>query len=188
MVLAVAGYALMVVFFGLEFFIRKETQAKLIKAGPSDRGTTILIAIAYNTSVLLSPLLNYLGIGRVPQPGWVGPEGIGLMTLGLGVRLWAMLTLGQFYTRTLRITDGQPIVEGGPYRVIRHPGYLGTLLIWVGLPLALSNWLSATLVTILMAVAYRTRIRAEEAMLLEAFGDEYLHYMERTARFLPFIL
>jgi protein-S-isoprenylcysteine O-methyltransferase Ste14 len=56
------------------------------------------------------------------------------------------------------------------------------------LPLALSNWLSAVLVTAAIAVAYRARIPAEEGMLIESFGDEYRRYMQRTARLLPFIL
>ena len=45
-------------------------------------------------------------------------------------------------------------MQSGPYRLIRHPGYLGTLLFWIGLPLALANWIALLLVMLLMVVAY----------------------------------
>src|SRR5258708_1479204 len=58
------------------------------------------------------------------------------MIIGLTLRVWAAQVLGRFYTRTLRTTDKQRIVQSGPYHLIRHPGYLGTILIWIGAGLA----------------------------------------------------
>jgi protein-S-isoprenylcysteine O-methyltransferase Ste14 len=188
MATAIVAYLLMAGFFGLEFLARKRTLAKSVKTGPSVRGTTILLGIANTTSTLFSLLFNLFRVGDFPQRTFIAPLGIVMMVLGLSVRLWAILTLGQFYTRTLRVSEGQQILEEGPYRLIRHPGYLGTLLTWVGLPLALSNWLSAILVTAMIAVAFHSRIRAEEAMLIDAFGDQYRRYIQRTSRLLPFIL
>jgi protein-S-isoprenylcysteine O-methyltransferase Ste14 len=124
----IAGYLLMVAFFGLEFLARRSAPDRPFKAGPSTRGTTILLGIANTTSTLLSPLFKHLHVGRFSPGTLVAPLGIALMGLGLGVRLWAMLTLGQFYTRTLRVSEGQHVVEQGPYRLIRHPGYVGTML------------------------------------------------------------
>jgi len=40
--------------------------------------------------------------------------------------------LGRFFTRTLRVTGEQRVVSDGPYRVVRHPGYLGDILMWTG--------------------------------------------------------
>jgi protein-S-isoprenylcysteine O-methyltransferase Ste14 len=185
---AILGYSLMAAFFGLEILGRRPNRARSFKAGPATRGTAVLLGFANTTSTLLSPLLNFLRIGRVSRRARTAPFGIGLMVLGLSLRLWAMLTLGPFYTRTLRVSKGQHVLERGPYRWIRHPGYLGTLLTWVGLPLALSNWLSAILVAAMIAAAYRIRIPAEEEMLIESFGDRYRRYMLKTNRFLPFIL
>ncbi len=58
--------------------------------------------------------------------------GLVIMLLGLGLRVWSMRVLGAYYSRTLRVTDTQVIVTQGPYRIVRHPGYLGTILLWVG--------------------------------------------------------
>jgi protein-S-isoprenylcysteine O-methyltransferase Ste14 len=187
MVYAIIGYLLMAAFFGLEFFARQAAPDRTFKVGPQTRGTTILLGTANTMSTLISPLLNYVRVGRLPQGTLIAPLGLTLMVLGLSIRLWAILTLGDYYTYTLRVSEGQHLVDEGPYRAIRHPGYLGTLLTWIGLPLALSNWLSATLVTAAIVLAYRARIPAEEEMLIESFGDEYRDYMQRTARLLPFI-
>ncbi len=184
---AVVGYLLIVGFFALEFFVRRGSEARSLDAGATDRGTTVLIGLAYTVSIVLSPLLNFLGLGRRSGAGIAPAIGIGMMVLGLGVRIWAMLTLGGFYTRTLKVSHGQTIVDGGPYRLVRHPGYLGTLLTWIGLPLTLANWLCALIVGMMMAVAYWNRMLAEESMLVEAFGEEYRQYMRRTRRLVPFI-
>jgi len=46
-----------------------------------------------------------------------------------------MRTLGASYSRTLRTDDAQRVVDDGPYRLIRHPGYAGSLLVWSGFAL-----------------------------------------------------
>ena len=106
---------------------------------------------------------------------------------GIGVRLWAMRTLGHFYTRTLRVSEEQSIVTQGPYRFIRHPGYLGTFLVWVGLGIAATNWIAAALVTLLLFLAYHHRMNVEEAMLVEVFEEGYRAYQKRTWRLLPLV-
>jgi protein-S-isoprenylcysteine O-methyltransferase Ste14 len=78
-------------------------------------------------------------------------------------------------------------MQEGPYHVVRHPGYLGTLLVWLGAATALANWVIVTVVSIVILRAYRTRIETEERMLLDVFGDEYRSYLSRTWRLVPFL-
>ena len=63
-------------------------------------------------------------------PPSVAAAGVVLQLTGIGIRAWSMRTLGRAYTRTLRTEGGQPVIDDGPYRLVRHPGYLGSLLIW----------------------------------------------------------
>ena len=74
-----------------------------------------------------------------------------------------MLTLGEFFTRTLAILPDQHVVSVGPYRVIRHPGYLAQIVVvTTGCALASLNvWLVALIGPLLLAV-YAYRIEAEE--------------------------
>jgi len=64
-----------------------------------------------------------------------------VMLAAIGLRMWAAMTLGRFYTRTLRTAPDQIVVRDGPYRFVRHPGYLGTLLMWTAFGLSTRDWL-----------------------------------------------
>jgi protein-S-isoprenylcysteine O-methyltransferase Ste14 len=109
------------------------------------------------------------------------------MVLGLVLRGWATRVLGASYTQMLRVAADQQVVQQGPYQVIRHPGYLGTLLVWLGAAVALADWAIVSVVSIVMLHAYRKRMEAEERMLLDTFGDEYRTYTSRTRRLVPFL-
>ncbi len=75
----------------------------------------------------------------------------------------------------------------GPHEYVRHPCYLGVILLWVGAGLATVNWIAAALVTLTFVAAYRYRINAEERMLVASFGEQYVAYKEHTWRLLPFV-
>jgi protein-S-isoprenylcysteine O-methyltransferase len=113
--------------------------------------------------------------------------GAALAFAGLGLRWWAMLVLGRFYTRTLTTTPEQPVVTRGPYRWVRHPGYLGSLLTWLGGAAASGNVLVVALALALLLWAYARRIVAEEAMLVESQGAAYADYQRQTWRLVPFL-
>ena len=186
MIVRVLSYLLLGAFFGLERLLRRGEEARRIESGPSDRRSTLLIGIAFNLATVVALLLDRRRIGRVERR-WVGVAGIATMVAGLALCVWAMRTLGEFYTRTLLVTSGQRIVDRGPYRLVRHPGYLGTILVWVGAALATANWVATAAVGLLLLVAYGYRIGAEEAMLVESFDDDYRDYMARTRRLVPWL-
>lgn len=181
-----AAVLILIAFFALERVLRRGAEARSLVAGPFDRGTTRGIGAAFGLSILavvLSPVLNALGIGALPEAiGWIG---IALMLWGLALRVWAARVLGAAYTRTLRIAERQLLVRAGPYRVIRHPGYTGDLMMWLGAGLATRNVVAVIAIVLLMASAYAARIEAEEAMLVDVFGDEYRAYSRHTWRLLP---
>jgi protein-S-isoprenylcysteine O-methyltransferase len=109
------------------------------------------------------------------------------MVGGIALRAWSNRVLGEFYTRTLRTVEEQRLVREGPYRVLRHPGYLGCLLMWAGAGLATANWLAVVLIVSVTVAAYGFRIGAEERMLLGAFGGEYEQYRRGTWKLVPFL-
>lgn len=182
--LAVAG---LLAWLGYEIVLRRRTDRETTswQAGDSDRGSTLVLIVAYGLAVVLVTLLGLLGVGRVPVGArWVG---VAMMAVGLGVRAWGMAVLGRFYTRTLRVVGDQSVVTAGPYRLIRHPGYLGSLLVWTGFCLGTGNWVAFVVVAALMVGAYAWRIRAEERMLVAALGEAYASYQRRTARLVPYL-
>ena len=108
-----------------------------------------------------------------------------LAVAGIALRMWAILTLDRFFTFVVGIAADHRVVQHGPYRLLRHPGYAGALLTLLGVGLALSNWLSLLLIVAVPVLALGIRITVEEATLAGALGAEYLSYADRTARLIP---
>ena len=104
---------------------------------------------------------------------------------GIALRVWAILTLDRFFTFVVGIVPGQRVVQHGPYRILRHPGYAGALLALVGAGIVLANWLSLLVLVLVPTLVLSVRITVEEAALAGALGAEYLAYAGRTARLIP---
>ena len=189
MLTTLVAWSLLVSFLVLQRLMRGGEQARSLRAPPADRGSTRLLGAAFGLGLLtlaVAPVLNASGSGANLGPA-VGWAGVAVMVGGLAVRLWSQAVLGRYYTSTLRHAADQPVLASGPYRLVRHPGYAGMLLAWLGAGLATANWAAALALALLMVVAYSYRIAAEEAMLLGAFGDRYKQYMARTWRLVPYV-
>lgn len=98
-----------------------------------------------------------------------------------------MRILGRFFTRDVAAQAGQEVVQEGPYHLIRHPAYTGTLITLLGVGLALTNWASLIATLVVPLAGYLYRISVEERLLQEALGEPYRVYMQKTRRLIPFI-
>jgi protein-S-isoprenylcysteine O-methyltransferase Ste14 len=88
----------------------------------------------------------------------------------------------------VKIVSDHRIVANGPYRVIRHPAYTGSLLTLVGLGLASRTWGGTLVILVLFGLVYNYRISVEEKALTAEFGEEYIDYAGKTKRLIPFLL
>lgn len=104
---------------------------------------------------------------------------------GMVLRIWAILTLDQFFTFIVGIADDHRVVQHGPYRTLRHPGYAGALLTLLGIGIALANWLSLLVIFVVPVLALGIRIKVEEETLNGALGPAYRAYASKTARLIP---
>ena len=187
MAITIIGVLIIVGFFFMETRLRRGGEAKNWQAGQFDQRSTMFIVIAYFVCgfALLSALpLNRFNMAVLPS--WVGWLGIIIALFGLVMRVWSMSILGKFYTRTLKVTDNQPIVRAGPYSLIRHPGYLGSILIWSGVAASTQNWIVLLVVLVVMFGVYIYRIQTEEKMLLTT-NTEYAEYRKHTRKLIPFL-
>lgn len=184
-----AAYVILGCFFVAERGLRKGERAKTLRRSAADRGSTTAIGAAFGTAMLIllvAPAIGRPRIGNI-RGASIPWAGVALMTGGLGLRVWALRVLGSFYTRTLQTAPEQRLVAEGPYRVVRHPGYLGDVLLWLGAGLATANWIVAAIVALPMAGVYLYRIAVEEAMLADAFPGAYAEYARQTWRLIPFV-
>jgi protein-S-isoprenylcysteine O-methyltransferase Ste14 len=108
----------------------------------------------------------------------------GALYAGRVLRLWPVFTLGNRFSGLVAIQQGHRLMTTGIYGVIRHPSYLGMLITVLGWALAFRSGVGV-LLALLTLIPVVGRIRAEEALLLEAFGPEYSAYRARTARLIP---
>ncbi len=177
-----AGYAGVAGFLVLEATVHRRGTASDLRASEDDDGSTRRIVAAYALAGLSAPLLRRMSLR--PLPAACPPLGLGTLVAGLALRMWSMRALSENYTRTLRVTNEQTLTEHGPYRHIRHPGYLGSLLVWAGF--ALSSGSAAVLGTVaaLLAPAYARRMDAEER-LLDRDLPGYTAYRSRTKKLIP---
>ena len=110
--------------------------------------------------------------------------GVVLYAVGGVLRLWPVFVLGNRFSGLVAIQKGHALVTTGIYGVIRHPSYLGLLIMALGWALAFRSG-AGVLLTALLLVPLLARIRAEETLLQSHFGTEYDRYRARTSRLLP---
>jgi len=182
-----AGYFVLVYFIIVERLLRKTESAKTFRAGTFDRRSTTLVSAGFGVGLVLPLVFAGLDLFPLPISLAAGLVGLGVMMLGLVLRVWAAAALGGYYSRTLLVADGQRLVTYGPYAKIRHPGYLGSVLLWSGFGVLTSNGAILILFPLMFVGVYLYRISVEERMLGQELGGEYAEYRKRTRKLVPYL-
>jgi protein-S-isoprenylcysteine O-methyltransferase len=154
----------------------------------ADRGTRklvwVLSAIAFDSAWF--PVI--FGFGKLLSLGaWLTWVGVVIMISGVAFRRYVINFLGKFFTATVQIRNDHQLVTDGPYRHIRHPSYLGLLILALGNGIALANWISLLLCIVLPTIGIIRRIGVEEKELYDHFGEQYQDYRKSTWRIIPHI-
>lgn len=152
-----------------------------------DKGSLWVLYVLITLGYFLSFSIGATKAGRVYLWDTFFAIGVALIASGLIIRIHSILTLKQYFTYSVAKVDDHQLVETGLYKVIRHPGYLGQLMIFIGISISLSNWLSILAMMLPIAFGYGYRIKVEERFMLERLGKTYLDYQRRTKRIIPMI-
>jgi protein-S-isoprenylcysteine O-methyltransferase Ste14 len=156
-------------------------------AASNDKGSLRLLYMLITVGYLLSFSAGATKFGRIYQWNTYFAVGALLVVTGLIIRIQSMRILRHFFTYSVAKVEGHKLVETGLYKTIRHPGYLGQLLIFLGIATSMSNWLSILGMMIPVAIGFLYRIRVEEVFMAEQLGQDYLNYQKRTKRLVPLI-
>jgi protein-S-isoprenylcysteine O-methyltransferase Ste14 len=148
----------------------------------------ILLAVA-GAGLFVIPLF-YVATGwprqldRVFEPisAWLG---VAVLAAALWLFWRSHADLGRNWSASLKVREGHALVTHGVYRQIRHPMYLSFLLLGLGQLLLLANWLVGIVGLLGALLLFALRVRHEEQMMLDRFGDKYRAYTARTKRIIP---
>jgi protein-S-isoprenylcysteine O-methyltransferase Ste14 len=112
----------------------------------------------------------------------------GLLLLAAGglLAFWSAMTLGRQYSTEITIQKDHQLITSGPFRLIRHPRYLGLIFMALGYALLFRSLVGMAM-TLLLIPALIWRITGEEKMMADEFGAEWQAYLKKTWRLVPFI-
>lgn len=115
----------------------------------------------------------------------IAPAGMLAVALGELIRVWGVHHIGAISrTRSDRLG---PLIDSGPFSLVRNPLYLGNILIWLGFAISAHLVWLAPAIVILLVLEYHAIVRWEERLLASRLGEPYRNYTRRVPRWIPLV-
>jgi protein-S-isoprenylcysteine O-methyltransferase Ste14 len=154
---------------------------------------TLLSSLAVSWRELIVLVVVVIGLSAIPQRVWnvidmrdpvIKLLGAAVLIAGTLLVVWTRLALGAMWSSSARVRSDHELRTGGPYRIARHPMYtgFGGMLLGAGL---LTASLRIVAFAILLVLVLYVRSRAEERLMIQTFGDQYLEYRSQVGALLP---
>ncbi|XOV93181.1 MAG: methyltransferase family protein [Bacteroidota bacterium] len=179
-------YAVYLFWLGSEIYIARR-RAKSTDKQNADRGSLYLLWIVLIIGNIVSLKISNQTEYYISQSVVIQYLGLGIILLGVLLRLIIVRSLGQYFTVNVTIRESHQLKTDGFYTHVRHPSYSALILSFMGFGVSLNNWMSLAVVTICAFGSFLYRINLEEKVLIDHFGQEYLDYRKKTRRLIPFI-
>lgn len=192
----IAFLFLLVLLLAMRFYFMIKVRRSGERLTPDERaiqregGRGVLVVRVVGFFALLAFLgmfvagMRWIDALRFPLPDWLRWLGFIIGLLAVSFWTWTQIHLDTQWSAQLQLTQGHHLVTSGPYARIRHPLYAGMFGWCLALILLTANWIFLVICVLSVAMLLR-RVPREEQMMLEAFGDEYNAYMQRTYRYFP---
>lgn len=171
------GIYILWILYELAVARRDVEQQKVVK----DYGTRELYGMSQCLTILsalwLAPLWR--------EPGLPQLAGFIVFISGVCLRIWAIRTLGEYYSHVVRTIDQHRIIDTGPYALLRHPAYTGMIIAHLGIVILYFNYVSLLIFALMLVPSIVLRIIIEEKTL---FGIEgYRGFARGRKRIIPFV-
>ncbi|MFI5159412.1 MAG: methyltransferase family protein [Sphingobacteriales bacterium] len=180
-------YYLQIAFFVSEVLLLLFKRSK--NSGQRNNSDKRSLLILWIVIVVAFTLGNF--IGR-EYPVWyinnyeiVVYTGMAICILGFAIRWTAVIQLGKMFTVDVTITDNHNLKTNGLYKIVRHPSYLGLLMIIAGLAICLNSIAGFLMIVVPSFLAINHRIKVEEQVLIAEFGEQYIDYKKRISKIIP---
>ena len=166
---------------------KERKKEKMTEQRVSSQEKNLLILLL--TGMFIVPLIysasNWLDFANYSLPTWAGWLGVVLIILALIVFWRAHADLKTNWSPSLEIREKHELITHGIYGYIRHPMYASQWLWVIAQPLLLQNWLAGWLDMFVFILFYVLRVRAEEKLMIDTFGDQYRDYMKKVGGVFP---
>jgi len=157
-----------------------QSNADMLKAcsGPTGDLTTLIVFAA-------APFeRTYFYAGGEP-PIWLTGTGLAMGLAGFWIALVAQIQIERALQTRETLSEGGPLIRTGLFRYVRHPGYAGQCLAWMGWPAIYGAPITAVVMLLGGAAIVRRQIHNEEARMFSRFGEQYAVYASQSERLLP---
>lgn len=169
-----------------EVLLTVTRQSRTRTGTKQDKSTLLAVWVGIMVSVAAGVYVAaYWPGAALPHGHLFSLAGVFLFVAGVGLRWWAIITLGRFFTVDVVVEKDHEVVERGPFHAVRHPSYAGVLLAFVGFALTLRNWLALFIILLPIFGVFLHRMKVEEQALSRALGARYTDYIKRTKRLVP---
>jgi protein-S-isoprenylcysteine O-methyltransferase Ste14 len=175
------------VFFGSRLFFQRRIKKCQEYTRINERQEKWLFWL-FGLGFLFLPLYfatPWIDFASIPWPTGLRWSGGLISGLGIGLFGWAHQALGQNWTAVLALSRKHELIQGGPYRYVRHPMYSAFFILGIGFLLLSANWLVGVVYLGTLEAMYAVRVSQEEKMMLDRFGGAYREYMNKTGRLFP---
>ena len=164
---------------------RKKEKMTEQRVSSQEKLLLILLLLGMFIVPLIYSASTWLDFANYALPAWAGWIGAVLIVLALIVFWRAHVDLKTNWSPSLEIREKHELITHGIYGYIRHPMYASQWLWVIAQPLLLQNWLAGWLNLVVFIFFYSLRVRAEEKMMIDTFGEQYREYMKKVGAVFP---
>ena len=185
-VVMIAWFAIAAVF--LTFLVRRKTPAAPDrKREPASIAGIVLQALSY--FVVWSVRRPPATITELNKPFEIAAAVLAMVLAICSVWLVsaAVRALGTQWSLAARVLEGHRLITRGPYNIVRNPIYTGMFGMLLATGLVTSHWIGLATAIVVFAVGTAVRVRSEEKLLREAFGEEFEAYARKVPAVVPFL-
>jgi protein-S-isoprenylcysteine O-methyltransferase Ste14 len=160
----------------------------MTRASQDGGGRAPVVANLSAFGLFFPSLLIFSGSSEASMALPLALSGCLLALAGAALVLRSRAELGPAWSFAPKVDQRTGLVTTGPYRLVRHPIYLGLALLALGEALAFGSWPALMIVLSGIVPTFAWRARAEETLLSRIFGERYTSYRQRTRMIIPYLL
>ncbi|MFC1753207.1 protein-S-isoprenylcysteine O-methyltransferase [Thermoproteota archaeon] len=168
-------------------YAHKARKAKIVASKRKLFEKVLLLPIG--SVMLILPLFVvftvWFDVFNLSLPMWLRLIGAVGFAFAVFIHNWAHIALEENFAPFVELHENHKLVTFGPYKYVIHPMYTAFFLWSIFQGLLLDNWLVLVTGFITFLIVYTLRVKHEEQLMIEKFGQRYRSYMKKTGRLFP---